>query len=94
MALLGAEARQLLRYIEEVEAEIGQTAIGVAQDVGEMMVHPKLIERLRKPDGDFFETALPFAFPTPDFSRCPQMTVRAVAPRANDSAVMSATRPR
>jgi hypothetical protein len=71
MALLGAETRQqLLGFIEEVEAEIGQTAIGVAQDVGVMMVHPKLIERLRKePHGDLFETALPLAFPTPDFSR-------------------------
>jgi hypothetical protein len=72
MALLGAETRQqLLELIEEVEAEIGQNAIGFAQDVGVMGVHAKLIERLRKEPADslLHESALQLAFPTPDSTR-------------------------
>jgi hypothetical protein len=71
MAGVGAEIRhQLINLIEEVEAEIGQSAIGFAQDVGVMGVHRKLIERLSKePDGGLFESALQLAFPTPDATR-------------------------
>lgn len=68
MARLGAETRQqLLKLIEEVEAEIGQTALAFAQDVGAMGVHPKLIELLRDEPGDslLHESTLYVAFPTP-----------------------------
>lgn len=71
MALFGAETRlRLFRLIEEVETEIGQTSVGIAQDVGVLMVHPKLTEAIQKQDDNgLLELALYLAFPTPDATR-------------------------
>ena len=49
MALFGAETRhQLINLIDEVEAEIGQSAFAIAEDTGALAINPKLIERIRK----------------------------------------------
>ncbi|MGB8898684.1 MAG: hypothetical protein WCC90_05280 [Methylocella sp.] len=56
--------------IEDVETEIGQTSVGIAQDVGVLMVHPKLTEAIQKQDDNgLLDSALYLAFPTPDATR-------------------------
>jgi hypothetical protein len=71
MALRGAATRdRVFGLIEEVEAEIGQHAVGFAQKEGVMMVHPKLLARIRQQsDGAMLEPALYAAFVTPDATR-------------------------
>src|SRR5215467_4141749 len=71
MALFGAETRhRLLNLIDEVEAEIGQYAFAIAEDMGAMEINPKLIERLRnEPDCGVFELAFELAFPAPASKR-------------------------
>jgi hypothetical protein len=71
MALFGAETRhRLINLIDEVEAEIGQSAFAIAEDTGAMAINPKLIERIRKePDCDILESAFDVAFPSPASKR-------------------------
>jgi hypothetical protein len=70
-AAIGAWTRQcVFSVIETVEAELNQLAVVVAQDAGALMIHPKLIEEIRKnPDREMIEHALPLCFPTPAASR-------------------------
>src|ERR1700760_1332291 len=70
-ATIGAETRQrVFSIIEMVEAEINQLAVAIAQDTAVLMIHPKLIEEIRKrPDGGIIERALHLCFPTPAASR-------------------------
>jgi hypothetical protein len=56
--------------IDEVEAEIGQYAFAIAEDMGAMEINPKLIERLRnEPDCGVLEPAFDLAFPSPASKR-------------------------
>jgi hypothetical protein len=70
-AALGAETRKrVFSVIETVEVELKQLAVVVAQDTGMLMIHPKLIEEVRKhPDREIIEPALPLCFPTPAASQ-------------------------
>jgi hypothetical protein len=70
-AALGAETRQrVFSVIETVEAELNQLAVVIAQDTGVLMMHPKLIEEVRKhPDREIIEHALTLCFSTPAASR-------------------------
>jgi hypothetical protein len=66
-AAIGAETRErVFSIIEMVEAEVNQLAVVIAQDRGALMIHPKLIEEVRKQsDAEIIERALYLCFPTP-----------------------------
>lgn len=70
-AALGAEERlRVFSVIETVEAELNQLAVAIAQDTGALMIHPKLIEEVRRhPDRERIEHVFPLCFPTPAASR-------------------------
>jgi hypothetical protein len=70
-AAMAAETRQrVFSVIETVEAQIGQLAVVIAQDTGTLMIHPKLIEEIRKrPDQKIIEHALYLCFPTRNASQ-------------------------
>jgi hypothetical protein len=71
MAVHGAELRrQFFALVEEVEANLGGRAVGIAQREGVLMVHPKLEEEIRKqPDAGALEIALGHCFITKDARR-------------------------
>jgi len=70
-AAMAAETRQqVFSVIGTVEAQIGQLAVVVAQDTGTLMIHPKLIEEIRRrPDQEIIEPALYLCFPTRNASQ-------------------------
>jgi len=71
MAVAGAEIRQrFFTLVKEVEANLGEPAIGIARAEGVLVVHPKLQEAIRKqPDAGILEMALTQGFITKDARR-------------------------
>lgn len=70
-AVFGAQTRQrLISLIEQVEAQIGQMAIAVAEKEGVLCIHPRLTEEIQKQAHKYLlESALGWCFPTPDGKR-------------------------
>jgi len=68
MAEYGTELRrQFFALLEEVEANLGGLAVGIVGAEGVLMVHPKLMEEIRKQPG--LEIALNHCFITRDERR-------------------------
>jgi hypothetical protein len=66
-AAIGAETRErVFSIIEMVESEIKQLALAIAQDTGALVIHPKLIEEVRRQfDAEIIDRALYLCFPNP-----------------------------